>query len=144
MLPNTYKPCPRKLSLGSMRYPRSQGNDPLIPTQTNNENPFAVNHNSTENDKEDKSNSASDNEIKSENNNFKAENMIGEKTYVKAKKSKKWENDNINTYAEIFEDGHESDNGSDWKISTNDPLEFKEQGFPSLLPTSDFGSFFSM
>ena len=144
MLPNNYKPYPRKHSMGSMRHPGSKDKDIFLPPQMNNENPFAVNQNSTENEREDKSSSVhSDNEIKSENNCFGRDKMKGEKTLIKANNQMKWDNDNINTYAEIFEDGHESDNGSDWKISTNDPLDCKTQGFPSLLPSSDFGTMFT-
>lgn len=29
------------------------------------------------------------------------------------------------------------------KFQNNDPLDIKNQGFPSVLPTSDFGTLFS-
>lgn len=54
-----------------------------------------------------------------------------------------WEEDKMTTYSEIFEDFHKSENGSDWNVSTNDPFEVKESGFPQTLPTSDIGSIFT-
>lgn len=133
--------CPRKFSVESMRFSDVLDNKPKRHSQLHNENPFA-NQNSSENSKDDNHGSVkSENEIRSENN-CKFSTISKEKSLM-SKDKMGWKNDNINTYAKIFEDGHESDNGSDWKISPNDPLENDDQGFPSTLPTSDFGAVFS-
>lgn len=68
MKDNTYKQCPRKFSVESMRFSDVLDQKPKRHSQLNNDNPFALQNNS-DNDKEDKSGSVkSENEIKSENN----------------------------------------------------------------------------
>lgn len=138
---SSYKPNPRKFSVESLRISDVTDNRPKRHSHLTTDNPFML-QNHSEGGQEGKSNSdKSENDTKSENN-CGISSLTKEKTFMKSKNKMNWKKDNIPTYAKIFEDGHESDNGSDWKISTNDPLKNDDQGFPSMLPLSDVGTLF--
>lgn len=57
--------------------------------------------------------------------------------------SLQWDEDKMTTYSEIFENCHKSENGSDWNVSGSDLFDAKEYGFPQSLPTSDIGGIFN-
>lgn len=110
-----FNPNSRKFSAENMRFSDVIEREPKRHSQLNKENPFSLQKSFVENDKS--SSVISETDIKSENNCSKFSQLKGEKTINASKIKMEWDNDNLNTYSKIFEDGHESDNGSDWKIS---------------------------
>lgn len=145
VIPGSYDPLVRKLSVENISFSKINDHDSMHASQTTcpttlvsmgeeNCSPDLVNVNQSYASYEDKPQDSFFENI----DQFDDEKHILEKA-----ESLKWEEDGVNTYSDIFEDFHKSENGSDWHISTNDPYEIKDTGFPQTLPTSDIGSIFS-